>query len=105
MLDYEDARLERDLYATWLTRTWPTRDLANRVAGLLRDGGYAVSDGFNSGLDRMVAADLADFLAANWPFETDDALWLDHCRRRYPISPHPSETSAQRNGGRATWRD
>jgi len=105
MLDYEDARMERDLYANWLARTWPPRDLADRVASLLRDGGYTVSDGFSFALDRLAPAPLADFLAANCPFETDDPLWLDHCRRRYPISPHPSETSAQRNGGRATWRD
>jgi len=105
MLDYEDARAERDLYVEWLVRTWAVGHLADRVGGLLREGGYVVSEGFRGGLERLAAVDLADFVAANAPFETDDRLWLDHCRRRYPPSPHPSETWIQRNGGRVSWRD
>ena len=103
-MDYEDARTDRRLYATWLVRTWPPGQLADRVAGLLRDGGYTVSVGFNDALGRIDTADLAHFVASNWAFETDDPLWLDHCRRGYPAAPHPSETSAQRNGGRVSWR-
>jgi hypothetical protein len=56
-------------------------------------------------LERLASVDLADFVATNSPFETDDRHWLDHCRRRYPATPHPSETWTRRNGGRASWRN
>lgn len=105
MLDFEDARSERDLYTGWLIRTWDGRHLADQVGHILRSGGYTIADGFGAGLACIRPLGLAEFLAANSPFEIDDRLWLDHCRRRYPTSPHPSETWAQRNDGRISWRE
>jgi len=105
MLTYQDACTNEDLYAVWLTRTFQGAELGERVAGLLRDGGYRVAEAFAAGLARLQRITLAEFSAANSPFDSDDARWLAHCGRVYPADPHPSETVAERNGSRSSWPD
>ncbi len=104
MLTYDDACCEAGLYAVWLTRRYDACELAGQVAGILREGGYAVPTGFRAGLGLLSSVALADSKATYFPFESDDTLWLEHCRNAYPSQSHPSLTCSQRNGGRISWR-
>jgi hypothetical protein len=105
MLTFDDARGDPNLYAAWLTRSADPPELADRARGILRDGGYNVGEAFAAALAGLPAVDLADFLAGNSPFETDDEAWLNYCRDTYAPVPHPSESTAERNGPRSSWRD
>ncbi len=104
MILLEDAYADRDLYAAWLVAWRTPCELAEIVGRAIEQGGYTVDPAFMMALAALGAVDLADFAAANTPFETDDHAWGDHCRRRYGADPHPAETMQQRNGARATWR-
>jgi len=105
MMSYEDACGDMNLYLVWLTETFEPSELAEQVGAIIRGGGYTVMTGFETGLARISAIDLADFKAANFPFEADDRQWLRHCAALYPSSTHPTETAVELNGARATWRD
>lgn len=105
MTSYDDVCNDPHLYAGWLTETHQHGQLAQLVTGILRDGGYAVTEGFSCGLGRLEASDLANFQAHNFPFDADDRQWLAHCANTYPREPHPSESDAERNGPRTSWRN
>ena len=105
MLTFEDARSDPNLYAVWLTTTSDPEELADQVLRILRAGGYTVPEAFAASLCGLPAIELADFKAANFPFESDDQAWLEHCRNTYATAPHPSETAVERNGARGSWRD
>ena len=97
VLTFDEACGEKRLYAAWLVGRFDTGDLAKQVAMVLREGGYEIPAGFGEGLGRLSKLDLADFKAANYPFELDDSPWLNHCRQAYPAEPHPSLSVAERN--------
>ncbi len=105
MVSYEDACGDEDLYAVWLTRRFTAEELGERVAVLLRSGGYAVGGAFAAGLARLHLVALAEFAAANSPFDSDDDRWLAHCARAYPADVAPAETAAELNGNRSSWPD
>ncbi len=97
MLTYHDACADRTLYALWLMRTYPPGELAEHVAQLLLETGQDVPEGFASRLELVGSLDLAEFQAANFPFQIDDEHWLEYCRGAYPLVAHPSLTADQRN--------
>ncbi len=103
MLMREDACCDGELYAVWLAETYESPELAEQVGGIIADGGYTTPRGFVAGLAGIAPIDLAEFKAGNFPFETDDCRWLEHCNHRYPGSGEPTETADERNGARVTW--
>jgi len=104
MLDCEDASGEASLYVVWLVQRYDSCELAQQACDILRAGGYAVAPTLCAALADLPGVDLADFIAANFPFETDDPLWLDYCAALYPCAGHASLTAEQRNGARVSWR-
>ena len=104
MLAYEDACGEANLYAVWLVRTYEPRELARQVGKILQAGGYVVAEEFVNALGTFHPIDLADFKAANFPFDVDDGRWLDHCHRAYPTTDSAAMTPGDRNGARVSWR-
>ena len=104
MVDYDDAINDGPLYAAWLCRTWQAPHLATRVECLLRDGGYTVPEGLTDSLSRYGNEPvLAGFIAANLE-PKDDPGWEAYCRHAYPKARDASDTVAELNGGRASWR-
>ena len=104
MLTYEDACSDVNLYAVWLTETYHPGELGELAAAFLRNTGHTVTEAMASALGRLPPIDLAEFIAGNVAFGTNDRRWLDHCEKIYPVASHPSETVAQRNGARTSWR-
>ena len=104
MVMYEDACADAGLYVRWLERTCTREELAEQVGGVLRDGGYGVTEAFLDALARLDVSELAAFKAANFPFERSDHRWLAHCARVYAVARHPSLTAAERNGAPVRWR-
>ena len=104
MLSYEDACGETSLYVPWLIRTYDPHELAEQVCDILGTGGFAVGPALAGALADVGPVDLADFIAANFSFETDDAPWLDYCAAVYIGPLEASLTADQRNGARASWR-
>lgn len=103
MKDFDEACGDPVLYAAWLSCTYGVQELAERVAGVLRSAGLAVSKDAAAHLGHLPAVNLATFLAANSPFSNDDPCWRAHCRRQYGRPGHPSLSAEQRNGPRLTW--
>ncbi len=99
MLTYDDAVSDQNLHTVWLTDRWQRWQLAEKVTDALRGIGFAVSRHFADGLEKQQPVDLADAIARNTPFDTDDWEWLEHCAKTYPVSEHGSLTAADRNRG------
>ena len=104
MLTYEDAIGDENLYATWLTIEHEHDNLAAMTTNIIKGGGYTIPPDFDRGLSKMHSVTLAGFIAANWPYETDDSEWLAYCRATYPPTDEPTETDEERNGAMSTFR-
>jgi len=104
-MSFEDAVADRNLYETWLLDMsgCDCAALEMRFLRILADVGLALPNG----LALRVAADsdvwLAEFIAHNTPFETDDEQWAKHCREEYDDYGDASETAAERNGARVSF--
>jgi len=102
-LTYSDAVADENSYVAWLCDTCDGPELAERIVQIMRDGGYATGQGMVDVLAAGPKVDLADWLAVNTPFDTDDDEWLEHCADVYPIYPHASLTTDDREGVHASW--
>lgn len=106
MLTYNDAIADENLYATWLNEEYFLDDLVVLAAKVIHDGGYTVSIPFQNSLGKIPADLLAEFIAANTPYETDDDEWLAYCRATYPNpDDEPTTTFADDNGAMSSFRD